>query len=324
MNTGKPKLSFMYTSLLFIACCSVGISSFPVNGIKEKPVSYKEIFARADSFVAITNDGRIDWISDKGTVIKSKSIEGEAFHTVTINNLQMVVAGISGALYFFDNDTTFMKIETGTKSPANCLALFNGKVIAGYDNGELRIGNTGFSFKTVRIGLKGNIISLSVTTKECYGVTDQGEIIHTNDGTEWTTFDFNKIYNGYYNSCSFTKIITTPGQIAVIGKDINGLPVLFFSSKGTVWTQRLLTYTDEKGFIDTFNDITNDIYYDSSKEQFIMACNNGKLMTIPSCSHCNKLYNITDKNLNGISGNEHVIIIVGEENYIKIIDADIL
>jgi hypothetical protein len=172
--------------------------------------------------------------------------------------------------------------------------------------------------------LKGNIVSLSPGAAECYGVTDQGEIIQTNDGLKWSIFDFNDVYKGYYKTCSFTKVLVTPKQIAVIGKNADGTPVLYFTSQGNVWSERRLIYADENGFGGYLTDIPNDIYYDSFKDLFILACSNGKMLTIPSCSHCNKLYTISDKNLWGVSGNEHALILVGDDKFIKIMNTDFL
>jgi hypothetical protein len=100
------------------------------------------------------------------------------------------------------------------------------------------------------------------------------------------------------------------------------LPVLIFSSAGNVWSERPLTFNDEQGFNAQLSEIPNDIYYDSLNDQFILLCTNGMIMTIPSCSHCNKLYKVTDKNLRGISGNEHALILVGDDNFIMTINAD--
>lgn len=324
MKRGNPISILILTCLLLVVCSGFGFSSFPDVTCKEIQSSYSGVVSQAKGFVAITNDGRIDWISENGKVIRTKKIDGEKFNSVLINNKQVIVSGVQGTLFYFENDTTFQKINIGTSQTINCLAQFKNQIIAGYDDGELRIGKSGESFKNVRLDLKGNIVSLSSGALECYGVTDQGEIIHTNDGLNWTIFDFNKVYDGYYKACTFIKVLSTTSQIAVIGKNGDGLPVMYFSSKGNVWAERPLLYTDEEGFKAYLNDIPEDIYYDSLKDQFILLCSVGKLMTIPSCSHCQKLYEISENILHAISGNELNIIIVGDKNYIRIINTEIL
>lgn len=324
MKMRNPKSILILTSVLLAVCCGFGFSSFPEPNFGEIPGSYFDVVSQSDGFIAITNDGRIDWISDNGTVINTKSLKGEEFQTALIDNQQLIIAGAQGSIFYFQKGAGFQKIESGTTQTINCLAEFKNQIIAGYDGGELRILNPGETHKITRLGLKGNIVSLSSNALNCYGVTDQGEIIHTSNGLNWTIFDFNKVYDGYYKACSFEKVLVTPKQIAVIGKNVDGLPVLLFSSAGNVWSERPLTYTDEQGFYAQLSELPNDIYYDSSKDQFVLLCSNGNIMTIPSCSHCNKLYKITDKNLRGISGNEHALILVGDDNFIKIINADTL
>jgi hypothetical protein len=168
--------------------------------------------------------------------------------------------------------------------------------------------------------LKGNIVSLSSGINDCWGVTDQGEIISSKDGLNWTIFDFNSVYKGYYETCKFIKVETTPNQIAVLGINDEGLPVLFFSSKGNVWTERSLLFTNEEGVPEMLNEIPTDIFYDENNDQFILSDKQGGIMTIPSCSHCQKRYKISNEKLNAIAGNNLKIIIVGENNLKKIIN----
>jgi hypothetical protein len=93
--------------------------------------------------------------------------------------------------------------------------------------------------------------------------------------------------------------------------------VYFYSSRGTVWTQRNLVYTDNDGGSSFLKEIPNDVFYDSTMDQFILVCNHGKMMTIPSCSHCNKLFEYSSVNLKSIAGNENLLIVVGENGYLK-------
>ncbi len=324
MKRVNPKSILILAILLLIVCRSFGFSSFPNISCQKIQSSYSDVASQAAGFIAITNNSRIDWISDKGEITKSKSFDGESFKSLLINNQELIVLGLHGQILFFKNDSSFHTIENHSGNSFKCLTLFKNKIIVGCENGELCFGYDGNYFESLKLKLKGSIVSLSSSIKDCYGVTDQGEIIHTNDGINWTIFDFNSVYHGYYKTCTFIKVETTPNQIAVIGKNDEGLPVLFFSSKGNVWSERPLIYNDEQGFKAQLSEIPNDIYYDSLQDQFILLCSNGLIMSIPSCSHCNKLYKITDKKLYGISGNEHVLILVGDDNFIKTINADTL
>ena len=195
-------------------------------------------------------------------------------------------------------------------------------IIAGNDDGEILSGNEKEGFRKIRPGLKGNIVSVSARLSDCYGATDEGEIIHTTDGINWDIFDFNQVYSGFYKPCYFTRILVTENRIATAGIRNDGLPVLMFSNQGKVWTERTLNFTDDQGMMNFLTDLPNDIFYDNLRDQFILVCDKGKLMKIPSCSHCNKQVILSEEDLTGISGNEDILIIVGENYCIKVAEPE--
>ncbi|HNW49800.1 MAG TPA: hypothetical protein PKH79_01875 [Prolixibacteraceae bacterium] len=320
MKQANLKPILIVVSLMLITRLGFGFSSQQPANNSEQKEAYVDVVNSANGFVAITNSGQIDWISDQGEIVQTKMTGGEAFHCMLNREQQIVVAGELGSLFYFENATTFKKVNGGTNTPINCLTLFKNKIIAGHNSGELSVENEDGSFGVIPLDLKGDIVSLSSQPDECYGVTNQGEIIHTNDGIEWSIFDFNKVYAGFYTSCTFVKVEATPYQIAIVGKNVDGFPVLYFSSKGNVWSDRALNYTDDNGFYDRLKDIPSDIGYDATNDQFILTCANGRLMTIPSCSHCQKIYQITDENLLALAGNKSKLIVVGTNHFFKIIN----
>jgi hypothetical protein len=284
---------------------------------------YRDVIQYDKGFIAISGNGQIDWFSETGELIQTKNIKEKNLNSLIVRDQQVIVAGKQGIIYSSQNNSSFQKIESGTIENINCLALFRNKIIAGTDNGGLLIEKGNNSFENQFLELKGNIVSLSSGTSDCYGVTNKGEIIHSKDGQNWSIFDFNKAYNGFYKASTFIKVLVTPKQIAVIGEDVDHYPVLLFSSSGSVWSESPLNYTDTNGTLANLSDIPCDLFYDQRNEQYILACSNGKLMTIPSCSHCQKLYHISNKDITGISGNQNAVIVVGDKDYFEIIDAKI-
>ena len=315
----NPKSVFVLTSLLLAIIVGFGFS-FLREKESDTSVSYVDITPFQDGFIAVTNDGGIDWISEKGVVNQTKNIE-EGPVCLSINNQQILVAVGQGAIFVIENGGAMRKIDCGSENPINTLVVFRGKIIAGGNEGELLVGGVQDAFAPVDIDLRGNIVSLSAGLSACYGVTDQGEIIKSSDLVHWEIFDFNKTYQGYYKSCSFNKILCTPDHVAVIGENEDDQPVLFFSTGGKVWTERPLIYTDDLGQQAFLKKIPRDIHYDEVSNQHILVCDQGIMMTLPSCSHCNRLIKISDNNLTGISGNGQDIIIVGENNFLEIINA---
>jgi hypothetical protein len=319
MRISDMKPGFIFIVLIYLSFnCIVG-STYGVNNASANLEGYRAIIPLDNGFLAAASEGRLDWISESGKISKSEKFNGESFHCLLSSNRNIIVAGKKGSILISSDKGVFKRINSGTDRNINSLVLFKEKIIAGTDNGEILIGNETDLFKKIHLNLKGNIVSLSARTGQCYGVTDEGEIIHSKDGLDWTIFDFNAVYLGFYKPCYFTRILVTENQIAVTGKQNDGSPVLMFSTMGNVWSVRPLNYTDEEGKISTLTEIPNDLFYDYSKDQFILICNKGKMLTIPSCSHCNKLIEISTNSLERITGNEDTMMIIGENQFINVI-----
>jgi len=292
-----------------------GNDSSQINAIKNnKSVGYKTIVRYKDGFIAAGSGGRIDRLSASGKIVKSDTIAGETFTSLLVIGQKFLAGGNKGSVLIFSENGTSQRIGTDTDKNINSLTLFKDMVIAGTDNGELLIGNAREPFRKIELSVTGNIVSVSARTADCFGTTNQGEIIHTTDGINWDVLDFNKVYAGYYKPCHFTRILATPSSIAVTGIHEDGSPVLLFSNQGNVWSDRSLNYTNDDGTGGSLTDSPNNIYYHDTRDEFYLACNNGKLMKIPTCSHCNKVFNLRVVNLFGISGTESDIVVAGD-NY---------
>jgi hypothetical protein len=289
-------------------------------GSNIKSEGYQAVTSYDNGFIAAGSDGRIDWISDSGKITKSEKFPGEEFNSLLSFNQIVIAAGSKGSILISFNKGLFKKVKSGTDKNINSLTLFKEKIIAAADHGEILIGDEKGLFKKIQLALRGNIVSISAEKSGCFGVTDEGEIIHTADGINWDIFDFNKFYDGYYKPCKFTSVLVTENQIAAAGVQNDGLPVLILSTRGKVWTERPLSYTDDHGMISFLKDIPYDIFYDLAINQFILVCSKGKLMTIPSCSHCNELIAFSTEDLKGISANGKKVIIVGENFFFKLIN----
>ena len=298
-------------------------SSFLDPGNRIKSIGYRDIISYEDGFLAVGSDGRIDRISLSGKIIKSEKIPGVVLNCILSYDHNIVTAGSNGTVLISSREEAFKKINSGTTENINSLALFKRKIIAGTDDGEIVIGTEQGLFRKIQLNLKGNIVSVSAGKSVCYGVTDEGEIINTADGINWSIFDFNKVYDGYYGPCKFKAVLVTENQIAAAGVQDDGTPVLVLSARGKVWTERPLSYTNDHGEISYLTETPYGIFYDLAINQFILVCSKGKLMTIPSCSHCNELIVLpTENNLKGIAANGNKIIIVGDNYYIYPVNSD--
>jgi hypothetical protein len=294
------------------------ISQFPGKSLCAS--GYNALLSYGDGFIAAGTDGRIDWFSTSGNIIKSEKYPDEQLNCLLVTNQLMIVAGNKGSILLSSNNETFRKVNSGTDKNIHSLAFFKEMILAGSDQGELLIGDEKGIFRKIQLALKGNLVSLSTNNTVCYGVTDQGEIIHSTDGVNWTVLDFNEFYKGYYKPCRFTSVLVTDNRIAAAGKHEDGTPALLFSSQGNVWTERTLNYTDDQGIPALLEDIPYDLHYNPIDDQFLLCCSTGKVMIIPTCSHCNKFYEYTKSDLKCIAGNENTLMIAGDNYFIKVIE----
>jgi hypothetical protein len=281
---------------------------------------YRAVIRHKEGFLAAGSGGRIDWISVSGNITRSEDVPGEVFNCILLFDQSVYIAGERGTMLLLSEDGTVHKIPSGTRKNINALAAFNGTMIAGADEGTLVLHELNGLFHEVDLPLKGNIVSLSARASACFGVTDEGEIIHSTDGMSWDIFDFNHTYSGFYDSCCFTKILAAENRIVVAGVNKEGLPVMYYSRLGGVWTERDLDYTDDQGRPGFLTDVPNDIYYDEQQDQTFLVCNDGKLILLPSCSQCNRLKITSSNNLEGIACNENTILIAGENYFVKTIN----
>ena len=298
-----------FRTVFFLVSCFgllVPCKSSSANG-------YRALIGCGDGFLAAGSGGRMDWISVSGDLTQSLKPTEANLNALLSYKQTLYAAGDSGTLLISTDNHHFRKVEIGTGSAIHCLTRFNNQIVAGSDNGLLLVGDELGVFNRVELALEGNIVSLSANETACYGVTDKGEILHSTDGIHWVLFDFNSYYAGYYKSCQFTCVFADKNQISAAGRCLDGSPILMVSSQGTVWSERSLNFTDEQGVRSSLTEIPSSICLDEAGDQLLLACGKGQVMSIPSCSHCNKLWTISTEDLSGISKNGTTWLIVGAD-----------
>jgi hypothetical protein len=162
-------------------------------------------------------------------------------------------------------------------------------------------------------------LSLSANDSFFFGVSETGEILRSNDGVNWVVKDYNKEYSGYNKFCFFKKILAINNRIAITGLYEDGSPSVLFSTLGNVWTERDLIYHDDQGMIRNLTSRPNDIIYDEARDQFILACDNGEIVSLPSCTKCNAYAKISTGHLSAVACTEDYLLIVGEEFSVSVV-----
>ena len=280
---------------------------------------YRDITVFEDQFVAVGTFGRIDRIARSGKITPVANAIKEDLNGVIYDNKTIIAVGNGGTILVSTDGQTCRKIESGTTKNINSITSFSGILVAASEKDIILIPEDGNKCRNIHLSIKGEIISVSAGTSACFGVTDKGEIIRTSDAVNWDIFDYNLKYAGYNKPCSFKDVLLAGNRIAIIGEHEDGTPAVLFSSLGNLWTERALNYTDDNGVMGILTNLPNDISYDSIEDQFFIACANGEILSLPSCSKCNKLYTVTGKDLYGINNSENTLIIVGADYFVNTI-----
>lgn len=136
--------------------------------------------------------------------------------------------------------------------------------------------------------IKGKVVCTASLDKMKYLVTDAGEIASTKDGITWKTFDFNENYAGYYGHVDFSCICMSGLNILAAGTYEDGRPAVFVSTRGTVWSERSLTYKIN-GQTYELEAAPLGAAYDASLDRYVLECTDGIYFVLPNCSHCNQI-----------------------------------
>ena len=150
-------------------------------------------------------------------------------------------------------------------------------------------GGHGFPGHSLPTQIKGEVIGTTSNDYATFGLTDMGEIFWSTDGQSWTVIDFNETYRGYYAPVRFVGIAAGTGSVAVVGTyEENGAPAMFVSSRGNVWSERTLTYSQGENLFE-LGEAPLAIRADLERDEYVLTCTGGVLFFVPSCSHCNRI-----------------------------------
>lgn len=276
---------------------------------------FRDVVFDGSRFYAAGSGGKIEIIDISGKRTSMPVVSSTDLNSIVSNNEMMIAAGNNGKILFRPGESQFSEIRSGTVKNINCITFFRDLWIAGADDGLMLFSKNGKTWTLNQATFKGNVLSLDCNNSFCFGVTNKGEIIKSSDGLNWEVKDYNKEYQGYNPHCIFRKIIVLQNRIMIIGIHDDHSPAVLYSSLGNVWTERLLSYKDENGRMDMLSEEPNDIAYDADNDQFLVACNNGVIFTLPSCSHCNMLYKVSDQNIRSIAKSSDRFILAGDNFY---------
>lgn len=136
--------------------------------------------------------------------------------------------------------------------------------------------------------VRGRLRALAADGSNLWAVTDAGEILHRAAASDWMVVDFNASYAGYYPRMDFRAVAVGGGSVMVAGVRPDRTAAAYTSSRGTVWSERTLDYT-EQGSSRVFSAVPMSLSYDGGQDRFYLSGTGGELLALPGCSHCNTL-----------------------------------
>jgi hypothetical protein len=279
---------------------------------------YTDVIAFKGNYIVVGTDGRIECISKSGEKIRVEKKNKYKLNCIFSNGEFVIAAGDNGTiLYSFDGEN-FSRMKSGIKQNINGITSKGGLILAGADKGKILVSKNCKTWSVIQTGAKGNIMSLAVASTIFIGVTDIGEIIKSPDGINWEVKNYNKEYAGFNEPARLKKIIATPNTLAIIGTHDDGSPSILFSTLGNVWSERVPIYHNEQGMICYLTKRPNGITYDPLMDEIILACDNGELFSLPSCSKCNKYLKIGETNFNAMIYDGNSLVIVGDNYFFRV------
>jgi len=274
---------------------------------------YNDIVFFKDRFITVGTDGRIDCIYRSGERIPVNNSSIYKLNCAFSCGEILITAGDHGTILYSSDGKSFYRTESGTDKSINGITYKNGLIIAGADNGTILTSKNGISWNIVPAKIKGNIVSLTANNSFFIGISDAGEIIKSFDGIIWEIQDYNKEYTGYNKYSKFKKILAAQNSIIIIGTHYDGSPSILFSSLGHVWAERESIYQNNQGLISCLTTKPNGITYNPDRDEFILACDNGELFILPTCTKCNKYIKLSEDNLNAVIYADNYLLIVGDD-----------
>ena len=203
--------------------------------------------------------------------------------------------------------------------PLTSLAVCNGWIYALDESGrELsKLDADGMAVSREKPPVKGRLRALASDRNTLWAVTEAGEIVHRTGDTDWVVFDFNAQYTGYYPSMDFRAIAAGGGSVMVAGIGPDGTPAAFYSARGTVWSERLLDYTDQ-GIPGNFNGTVTALSYDAPQDRFFLLGSGGAQLALPGCSHCNSLTRYPVDTLFARIPGTNATLLIGTDDFLRI------
>lgn len=153
------------------------------------------------------------------------------------------------------------------------------------------------------------VVGIACTKDNVLILTESGVILSTVDFDSFTSMDFNGTYASYYDETRFCAISASDNFYYIAGVSHNGMPAVFTSASGRIWSERTLSYTQGMETLQLEQQPLG-LAYDSRLDRFVMACTDGYLFFMPGCSHCNTIERKSMRDINAVAFNGGSCLII--------------
>lgn len=99
-------------------------------------------------------------------------------------------------------------------------------------------------------------------------------------------FDFNAVYQGYYEECKFTAFAYILGAFRLAGTDKEGAVHFFSSCEGSVWEEAPLIMNTPYGISSRPKAPVIKILGEERENQLYLVCEDGEIVILPDCPKC--------------------------------------
>lgn len=312
------KLIFILLSCLLLAGCAPKDEQKPTP-TPETPTytaGYRAVTGWDMGFVAVGTDGRVDLIAADGGVTKLDNPLSHHLNDVTVYQNVPVMVGDEGLMLGCVNGQ-IVSYTTGTMDyDLLAITVFRDMKLVGGTDGTLMVYAAG-QWETVDFPISvGNIVGLAADENRVLAVTDTGLCLASEDGHTFAIHDANADRE---NPIAFTDITAVGSTFIATGTLGDGTAAVLTTIYGGVWADRPLDYADGAPFDPTGLQVAG---ITAVEKQAVVACNGGRLLTLPDCLQCNKLQTLGESPFTDVAYHGGKLAAVGNGFAVTVIEAE--
>ena len=299
-------------SLLFCAC-TVSVPDDDIKAVYDLPSCAS---APYNGGYCVVDGKQIKQYSLAGSLQSILFESNDTLFDIATHQHELIAVGENGVLVYSIDGKTFLT-RTVTKD-VDLLSITNhhdGYCVSSSDGTLFNLTvRDDISYATIPTQLNEPIIALSYGNDTLVGVAKSGKILTIDASNEQTVRPITDFYDGDF---SLTDVAFSGKAHWILGQDQSlGIINVFISDNGTIWNRRIVNYLEGK--MHRFDPplIGNSICWDG--QQALIACNFGRLLTLPDCMQCNTVTTYDCENLLNVISDGNSVFLLGTDGFSKV------